>query len=220
MSLARAVYHRADIYLFDDPLSAVDYTVGREMFEKCIRVLLRDKLILMVTHHVRYMEQADCIVVMREGEVVSIGSYQQLVNTNIFCRKFIQGLDERHKQMGLRNDVDYPSRCNVAPPVVDNPYKYVSVIGRDSEKSNPVQPLSTALTTEDYIPNSISAITYIRYFKAGGLIATIILLLLTVLGNGSLILAYWWMQSIASCSDRIMKEYHVTRSLDHSSDEN
>ena len=37
VSVARAVYHDADVYLLDDPLSAVDAHVGRDLFEKCIR---------------------------------------------------------------------------------------------------------------------------------------------------------------------------------------
>ena len=47
VSLARAVYADADLYLLDDPLSAVDFKVGQHIFETCIKDLLGDKLRLL-----------------------------------------------------------------------------------------------------------------------------------------------------------------------------
>ena len=225
VSLARSVYHQADIYLLDDPMSALDARVGRELFVKCMRGLLRDKLILLITHHIKYARQADCIVVMREGEVISSGSYQELVDNNVFCREYLKGLNERDKQMGLSHDINekfsepnkHLLRLNVVPNV-DNPDQYHSVVDSQLDNSITIQPLSSALTTEDYRPNLINTITYLNYFRAGGLFATILLLIFTVLSNGSLILAYWWMQSMARCSERKMMEYtNVSKSTDQNS---
>lgn len=50
ISLARAVYSEADIYLLDDPLSAVDPQVASDIFEHCIQGALKDKLVVLVTH--------------------------------------------------------------------------------------------------------------------------------------------------------------------------
>lgn len=50
ISLARAVYSQADIYLLDDPLSAVDPQVAHDIFENCIRGALKGKLRILVTH--------------------------------------------------------------------------------------------------------------------------------------------------------------------------
>jgi ATP-binding cassette subfamily C (CFTR/MRP) protein 4 len=44
LALARAVYHDADMYLLDDPLSAVDPKVGKHIFDACIRGLLKQKV--------------------------------------------------------------------------------------------------------------------------------------------------------------------------------
>jgi ABC-type multidrug transport system fused ATPase/permease subunit len=53
VALARAVYSRADVYLLDDPLSAVDVHVGRHIFEACICGELAGKTRLLVTHQVQ-----------------------------------------------------------------------------------------------------------------------------------------------------------------------
>ncbi|KAH9147937.1 hypothetical protein AeRB84_008549, partial [Aphanomyces euteiches] len=50
ISLARACYSEADIFILDSPLSAVDAIVQNEIFTKCFLSLLRDKTILLVTH--------------------------------------------------------------------------------------------------------------------------------------------------------------------------
>uniref|UniRef100_A0AAQ5YHY8 Multidrug resistance-associated protein 4 n=1 Tax=Amphiprion ocellaris TaxID=80972 RepID=A0AAQ5YHY8_AMPOC len=66
VSLARAVYHDADIYLLDDPLSAVDAEVGRHLFEECICGVLKKKPRILVTHQLQYLKAADQIVVLKE----------------------------------------------------------------------------------------------------------------------------------------------------------
>uniref|UniRef100_A0A3Q3G2R2 Multidrug resistance-associated protein 4 n=1 Tax=Labrus bergylta TaxID=56723 RepID=A0A3Q3G2R2_9LABR len=66
VSLARSVYQDADIYLLDDPLSAVDAEVGRHLFEECICGLLRKKPRILVTHQLQYLKAADQIVVLKE----------------------------------------------------------------------------------------------------------------------------------------------------------
>ncbi|XP_035829879.1 multidrug resistance-associated protein 1 [Aplysia californica] len=82
VSLARAVYSRADIYLLDDPLSAVDSHVGKHIFHKVIgrQGVLRDKTRILVTHGVHWLPMVDKIVVLRDGEVTEVGSYEELVS--------------------------------------------------------------------------------------------------------------------------------------------
>ncbi|KAI9339972.1 P-loop containing nucleoside triphosphate hydrolase protein [Obelidium mucronatum] len=79
VNLARLVYYNADIVLMDDPLSAVDAHVGRFLFENCILGALKDKTRILVTHQLHFLSRADRIVVMRDGEIVEQGAYQDLV---------------------------------------------------------------------------------------------------------------------------------------------
>ena len=64
VSLARAVYSDADLYLLDDPLSAVDFKVGQHIFEKCITNFLGDKTRVLVSHQEQHMKEADEVVVL------------------------------------------------------------------------------------------------------------------------------------------------------------
>ena len=71
--LFRAVYRDADIYLLDDPLSAVDAHVGKTIFHDCINGLLKNKTRLLVTHQVQYLKEADTIILL--NKVIIKNSY-------------------------------------------------------------------------------------------------------------------------------------------------
>ncbi len=66
INLARSLYQDADIYLLDDPLSAVDARVSRHLFEKCLKTFLKGKLRILVTHQLQYLSQADHVIVFKE----------------------------------------------------------------------------------------------------------------------------------------------------------
>uniref|UniRef100_A0A914ZNC1 Uncharacterized protein n=2 Tax=Parascaris univalens TaxID=6257 RepID=A0A914ZNC1_PARUN len=85
VSLARAVYRNSDIYLLDDPLSAVDSAVGRYLFDKCIMGFLKLKVTILVTHQVQYLRNADQILLMRGGEVIASGTINQLKHLSTFA---------------------------------------------------------------------------------------------------------------------------------------
>lgn len=73
INLARAVYKRADIYLLDDPLSAVDIHVGQQLFDNCIQGMLQDKIVILITHQLQYLKRADNIIMMSGGVVQATG---------------------------------------------------------------------------------------------------------------------------------------------------
>lgn len=60
----RAVYRNADIYLLDDPLSAVDTHVGKHLFNECIKHYLRNKTRILVTHQIQYLKDCDYIILL------------------------------------------------------------------------------------------------------------------------------------------------------------
>jgi len=84
VSLARAVYQESDVYLLDDPLSAVDSHVGKHIFEKVVgkEGLLKNKTRVLVTHGLQWLPKVDQIIVMMNGEVSEVGSYEELLSHN------------------------------------------------------------------------------------------------------------------------------------------
>lgn len=80
VNLARAVYKNADVYLLDDPLSAVDTHVGKELFENCISNFLKDKTCILITHQLQYLKHVDHIIILEDGEVKAEGNYSKTNN--------------------------------------------------------------------------------------------------------------------------------------------
>lgn len=80
MALARAAYSDADIYLLDDPLSAVDPRVGRQLFERCIgqQGMLNKKTRVLVTHQRQWLPLCDRVAVMRSGKIVAFAPWKDL----------------------------------------------------------------------------------------------------------------------------------------------
>ncbi|XP_043959117.1 ATP-binding cassette sub-family C member 3 isoform X6 [Gambusia affinis] len=92
VSLARALYSDAEVYLLDDPLSAVDSHVSKHIFDNLIgpEGLLKGKTRILVTHGITFLSQVDNIVVMVEGRVSEMGSYQELLNQNGAFAEFLR----------------------------------------------------------------------------------------------------------------------------------
>ena len=78
VSLARAIYSNADIYLLDDPLSAVDAKVGKHLFNRCIKDFLHGRMRFLVTHQLQFLKETDSIVIIRSGSVVSHEPYSRI----------------------------------------------------------------------------------------------------------------------------------------------
>ncbi|KAF9164997.1 Canalicular multispecific organic anion transporter 2 [Actinomortierella ambigua] len=81
IALARATYQDADIYLLDDPLSAVDAHVGHHMWTHLLgpKGILRNKTRVLVTHGIHHLHMTDQIVTLHEGRISEKGRFQQLV---------------------------------------------------------------------------------------------------------------------------------------------
>ncbi|NXJ88320.1 MRP3 protein, partial [Corythaixoides concolor] len=98
VSLARAVYSNSDIYLLDDPLSAVDSHVAKHIFDKVIGPdgILKGKTRILVTHGISFLPQVDYIVVLVDGKISEMGSYQDLLKQNKAFAEFLRNyaLDE------------------------------------------------------------------------------------------------------------------------------
>ncbi|KAM7360228.1 red dog mine isoform 2-T2 [Cochliomyia hominivorax] len=101
INLARAVYRKADIYLLDDPLSAVDTHVGKHIYERCINDFLSTKVRILVTHQLQYLFDVEHLLLMGSGRIVAQGSYQELQRSKQF-----QFLAQTHHECGAGSAAD------------------------------------------------------------------------------------------------------------------
>uniref|UniRef100_A0A4W4G0I7 ATP-binding cassette, sub-family C (CFTR/MRP), member 2 n=1 Tax=Electrophorus electricus TaxID=8005 RepID=A0A4W4G0I7_ELEEL len=111
VSLARAVYSSADVYLLDDPLSAVDSHVGKHLFERVIgpEGLLKDKTRILVTHGISFLPYMDEIIVVVDGIVSEVGSYSSLRASK---GAFSEFLDMYAKEESNRSDAQKDSAAD------------------------------------------------------------------------------------------------------------
>ncbi|KAJ7642099.1 ABC protein [Roridomyces roridus] len=80
VNIARALYYGADVVIFDDPLSAVDANVGKQLFHTAIQGLIaQHKTVILVTHALHFLSQCDYIYTMEGGRIAEAGTYVDLV---------------------------------------------------------------------------------------------------------------------------------------------
>ncbi|XP_038041972.2 multidrug resistance-associated protein 1 isoform X3 [Anas platyrhynchos] len=117
VSLARAVYSNADLYLLDDPLSAVDVHVGKHLFEKLIGPsgLLKNKTRVLVTHNLRLLPHADFIIVMEEGKISEMGTYWELISKKANFVELIQvfGAENRSEATTPKEVISSKEECQL-----------------------------------------------------------------------------------------------------------
>lgn len=82
LSLARAVYARADVYLLDDPLSAVDEHVGRHLIDHVLgpNGLLKSKCRILATNAIHVLSIADNLHMVKDGKLIEQGTYLEIMS--------------------------------------------------------------------------------------------------------------------------------------------
>ncbi|XP_065882181.1 ABC transporter C family member 12-like isoform X1 [Euphorbia lathyris] len=90
VSMARAVYSNSDVYIFDDPLSALDAHVGRQVFNNCIKEELQGKTRILVTNQLHFLPQVDRIILVSEGTIKEEGTFEELSKSGNLFQKLME----------------------------------------------------------------------------------------------------------------------------------
>ncbi|KAL8468610.1 hypothetical protein ACS0TY_031707 [Phlomoides rotata] len=105
VSMARAVYSNSDVYIFDDPLSALDAHVGRQVFEKCIKAELKGKTRVLVTNQLHFLSEVDRILLVHDGMVKEEGTFEELSNSGILFQKLMENAGKMEEYVEEEEDV-------------------------------------------------------------------------------------------------------------------
>ncbi|KAK6511062.1 hypothetical protein TWF506_010144 [Arthrobotrys conoides] len=192
MNIARAIYHNSDIILLDDPLSAVDAHVGRHMFNEAIGGLLKDKCCVLVTHQLHVLNRCDRIVLMVDGRVSAVGTFDELMATN-----------EEFKQMlSLTAAEEAPEKKAEEENEEADP--------SEEKKSKKKGKAPGLMQQEDKASNGVGWNIYYAYIKASGtfLVAPIIIIFL-FLSQVSNILGTIWLSWWTSGRYPLSKEAYI-----------
>ncbi|XP_012560528.2 multidrug resistance-associated protein 1 isoform X1 [Hydra vulgaris] len=111
ISIARAVYHNSEIYIMDDPLSAVDAHVGKHIFDQVIgsNGLLNKKTRILVTHNLTYLPLVDQIIVLSDNKISECGSYEELKNNAGAFAEFLKTFhhEVKNDEETYSNELEY-----------------------------------------------------------------------------------------------------------------
>eukprot|EP00003_Mantamonas_plastica_P005852 TRINITY_DN1477_c0_g1_i3.p1 TRINITY_DN1477_c0_g1~~TRINITY_DN1477_c0_g1_i3.p1 ORF type:complete len:1396 (-),score=534.50 TRINITY_DN1477_c0_g1_i3:135-3824(-) len=90
VAMARCIYNEADIYLLDDPLSAVDTHVAQHLFDHMIDGALKNKTRLLVTNQLQFLQQADLVIMLDKGRIAEIGTYEECLANEGAFKKLVE----------------------------------------------------------------------------------------------------------------------------------
>ncbi|XP_027443261.1 canalicular multispecific organic anion transporter 1 isoform X2 [Zalophus californianus] len=132
ISLARAIYQNSDIYVLDDPLSAVDAHVGKHIFNKVLgpKGLLKGKTRLLVTHSIHFLPQVDEIVVLGNGTILEKGSYSTLLAKKGSFAKILKTFTKQtgpEEEATVNEDTEEEDDCGLMPSVEEIPEDVASL---------------------------------------------------------------------------------------------
>ncbi|XP_076166864.1 ATP-binding cassette sub-family C member 4 [Ptiloglossa arizonensis] len=192
INLARAVYRNSDIYLLDDPLSAVDTHVGKHLFNECIKNYLQNKTRILVTHQVQHLKYCDYIIVLNNGKIEYEGTFAELQNKQVDFLKMLSMDENKGDSDSIQVDENTPDLS-------------INSGNSKDDESDPQE------TEELMAKGSISKAIYWKYFRAGGSILMILSFMCTLIlgqlgSSGSdYWVAYWTRQ----------EEIHIKTSNNH-----
>ncbi|MEQ2176674.1 Multidrug resistance-associated protein 5, partial [Goodea atripinnis] len=206
ISLARALYIDRDVYILDDPLSALDAHVANHIFRTAIKKQLHNKTVIFVTHQlqvtllltqtdvlhcrwlpwrylcvcVQYMGDCDDIILMKEGSIVEQGSHDDLMKLNgDYAAMF------NHFQLG-------------EPPVIEVPSRKQGGSQRKPADSKPGSvKKSSPVIIDNGVEQQYGGVSWpvFRVYMAacGGSAPCLLILVLFVLNVGSAAFCHWWL---------------------------
>ncbi|XP_050309256.1 ATP-binding cassette sub-family C member 4-like [Anthonomus grandis grandis] len=195
INLARAIYRDADIYLLDDPLSAVDIHVSKHLYDQCINGYLYNKTRILVTHQVHHLKDADHIIILNNGRIENEGNFKQLSESDNLYAKLLTAepelteepkleLSKKDRKMSVKSIKSLAS----AMSELSIPEAMLAEQDDDSEEERE-QEIKLKDLQEESSKGKVKGNLFLKYFFAGGnccfvLLVSLLYILAQVLAMG------------------------------------
>ena len=116
LSIARAIYSEADIYIFDDPLSALDAYVGMNLFNEVFCEYLEKKTVIISTHSLQYLNKFDRIIFMEDGKIKWSGPPKEIFSQSFYDEfsKFVKKNDIKNNNIKEQKDENKINREEIS----------------------------------------------------------------------------------------------------------
>lgn len=161
LSLARSLYRDAELYLFDDPLSAVDAHVGKHLFDECLSrsgfLGKQNSTRILVTHQVHFLKSADWLVLMKDGKIEKQGYAHEILEDEKNINEIAEEVETFRRRSLSR------SSSNSATSVKSTDEKEDDQEDGAEEKEEEVQK-----NVEESSKGKIKGNVAMNYLKAGG----------------------------------------------------
>ena len=194
ISIARAIYTNSEIYIFDDPLSALDAYVGMNLFKGVFNEYLKDKTFIITTHALQYLNFFDRIIYMNDGKIEWVGTYNEIINQDFYA-EFVKSI-ERKKSGEIKTEEKKKEKKEEKEEEEENTEE------EESSKNNIIKVERKKsllnLDTKDSISLS-SLLTLLKY--SGGFFFAFRILSINILWKGFQVYSDYYLSSWTSLSE-------------------
>ncbi|KAI8599972.1 hypothetical protein EDD21DRAFT_378402 [Dissophora ornata] len=212
VSLARAAYQDADIYLLDDPLSAVDAHVDQHLWKYLLgpEGLLNHKTRLLVTHGIHHLENVDQIVVVKDGVISETGEYRELMAAKDAFYQLITeySVQEKRRQQEQESAAvdDTAPKAGSSEGKVDKKKQAVVVDDNVNTKATTgakdKSPDGALVGAEKVEEGKVGWRVYLDYANAISFGNAVLCLFLYALGQGCQIATNFWLRYWVTAEER------------------
>ena len=134
VSLARTVYSNPDIYLFDDPISALDANIGKKIMKELIIDYLEGKTRVIVTHALQYLKYMNRIIYMKNGRIEWVGTFDEIQNQEFFISM------KKLSKLSMENkEDDKKDKSNVMKDFTESGREIIKIIKEEDEEIGSVK---------------------------------------------------------------------------------
>ncbi|EJD45804.1 ABC transporter [Auricularia subglabra TFB-10046 SS5] len=177
LGICRAIYADSDIQLFDDPLSALDAHVGKQVFQNVLQNALSGKTRVLVTHALHFLPYVDLIYTMVDGRIAERGTYAELMaRQNGAFSKFVKDFGAKEEEQ--EEDDQGEKKPNVEAGKMQKKFEAGAKISQAEERNT----------------GSVSGSVYKDYYRAGrGHILFPLLVLVVLFWQGASVMSNYWL---------------------------